>query len=780
MDGTPRISLALAIHNHQPIGNFGWVLESVFDHAYRPLVDLLERHPRVRLSLHYSGPLLQWLQAERPAFVDSVLGLVARGQVELIGGGWYEPVLASLPDRDRSAQLNRMSDELERMTGRRPAGAWLAERVWEPSLPTSLVDAGHAWTIVDDAHLRAASIPNEEHWAPYTTDDQGRRLTVFGTEQGLRYLIPFRDVEEVIEHLRAHATPAGDRLGTMGDDGEKFGAWPTTFEHCWGHGQWMERFFDALEANADWLTTVTPTDWLALHPPAGRVYIPTSSYTEMTEWVLPPADSIEFGQLLQRAIDDGRPEARYLRGGFWRNFERRYREINDLHKQMLRASADVDALAPGATRDRALDHLLMGQSNDCYWHGLFGGVYITHMRLATFEHLIAAEDIARRQGGDEQPAGARLADLDLDGIEEALIETSGQVVAVKLDQGAGIGQWDIRAVRHALTAVLRRRPEASHARLIAATQSGQLQITEAPHDPVPTDSSVVGAVAAQSDTSPEREQLPEAAAVVDALVDARVDADAGADADADHVESIHEIVAAREPGLVELLVYDTYERRSGLVHLLDPKVTPDDFIHARFRQLGDFVDGPFELIELAPNRLVAARDGWFAGSDGPQAVRIVKTITLDGDRRAPGLGLDVRIENRSERTIDARLGIEWSLVLLGGGGNPSAFYEIAGERHTHDSTGRTSEPVIRSGNEWIGIALATSAVPAAYTWWAPIDTISNSEAGFERTYQGSSMLQTWPLHLEPGATWQVEVRQAVTTTRDRTAEEDAAAAGTAG
>jgi alpha-amylase/alpha-mannosidase (GH57 family) len=58
----PRISLALAIHNHQPVGNFGWVLAEVFEQAYQPMVDALERHPDVRLSLHYTGPLLDWLR----------------------------------------------------------------------------------------------------------------------------------------------------------------------------------------------------------------------------------------------------------------------------------------------------------------------------------------------------------------------------------------------------------------------------------------------------------------------------------------------------------------------------------------------------------------------------------------------------------------------------------------------------------------------------------------------------------------------------------------------
>ena len=60
----PRISLALTLHNHQPIGNFGWVLEEVFEQAYKPMVEALGRHPKVRVGLHYTGPLLEWLRAE--------------------------------------------------------------------------------------------------------------------------------------------------------------------------------------------------------------------------------------------------------------------------------------------------------------------------------------------------------------------------------------------------------------------------------------------------------------------------------------------------------------------------------------------------------------------------------------------------------------------------------------------------------------------------------------------------------------------------------------------
>ncbi len=465
----PRISLALTFHNHQPVGNFGWVVAEAHERAYQPMLAALDRHPGVRVGLHYSGPLLDWLRAERPEFLARLRALVERDQVELLGGGYFEPVLASLPERDRRGQLAKMADAVEEIGGRRPRGAWLAERVWEPDVPTSLVAAGYGWTILDDNHFRAAAIPEDRLWGPYTTDDQGHLLAVFATEKGLRYRIPFGDVDEVIAYLRAHATEAGERLGTMGDDGEKLGSWPTTWEHCWGATRWVDRFFTALEANAGWLTTITPSDWLDRNRTIGRVYIPTASYAEMGEWALPPNETPVFANLLHRAEAAGAAEHRYLRGGFWRNFQVKYREVNDLHKQMLRTSAKVAAMPAGAARTAALDHLYQGQSNDCYWHGLFGGIYISHMRLATHEHLIAAEDAADTAARAAGTAvdGAREEDLDLDGVPEIALATAGQVVAIKPSEGGGIGSWDIRAVRHALASVLRRRPEASHESLVA-------------------------------------------------------------------------------------------------------------------------------------------------------------------------------------------------------------------------------------------------------------------------------------------------------------------------
>ena len=208
---TRRISLALVLHNHQPVGNFGHVIAQNHDTAYLPMIEALERHPGVRLGLHYTGPLLEWLRAERPETVERLAALHATRP----GGdrGWrLVRAGAGLPARARPgrASCGAWPPSCRRLFGERPRGAWLAERVWEPDVPTSLHDAGYAWTIVDDAHFRAAAIADDAMWGPYSTEDQGRRISVFGTEQGLRYRIPFGAVEDVIDHLRTNATEDGD------------------------------------------------------------------------------------------------------------------------------------------------------------------------------------------------------------------------------------------------------------------------------------------------------------------------------------------------------------------------------------------------------------------------------------------------------------------------------------------------------------------------------------------------------------------------------------------
>ena len=451
-------------------------------------------------------------------------------------------------------------------------------------------------------------------------------LRVFGTEQGLRYRIPFREVDEVIDYLRAHATEDGERVGTMGDDGEKFGAWPTTWEHCWGEGRWVDRFFEALEANADWLTTTTPVGLARGAPPIGRVYVPTGSYAEMGEWALPPDESRVFADRPPRRPGRGPARGALAARRVWRNFQVRYREINDLHKQMLRTSDAVAAMPGGPDRALALDHLYRGQSNDCYWHGLFGG----HLHRPHAARDVRAPDRGRGPGGHRGRHARR---------RRASRPRSGRA---------------------------RRRPAGGR-----RARSSRSTWTRAPGSAAGTSGRSGTRLPRSSAAGPEayHETLREQEAAM--AVECRPSDDLGPRRRPDGgPASIHERLATRSRVSPHGSTTTPYERRSGLVRFLAPAT------RRRTRGRRPRPSSSVTRSRRVRDRSARSRSGW---SRPGGAVRTPsgdcrgRRHQDDRPRRRPPLpdpGPDGRPSRTDRRRSTRGSGIEWTLTMLGGGANP--------------------------------------------------------------------------------------------------------------
>src|SRR3954463_3313846 len=128
------LDFLFAIHNHQPDGNFGHVFEQAYADCYHPLLVALSEAPHLKVTLHHTGPLLEWIEGNRPEYFELMREMVKRGQVELLGGRLFEPIPAGVAERGARGQIFMMSDFLEAKSGVRPEGMWLAERVWEPHL----------------------------------------------------------------------------------------------------------------------------------------------------------------------------------------------------------------------------------------------------------------------------------------------------------------------------------------------------------------------------------------------------------------------------------------------------------------------------------------------------------------------------------------------------------------------------------------------------------------------------------------------------------------------
>ena len=465
------IRFVFGLHLHQPVGNFDYVFQQHLEDVYQPLVDHIDRGGLLPAVLHISGPLLEWLDRHAPAYLDQLGRLASDGRLELLLAGFYEPVLASLPRDDRLEQIAWLRDALRRRLGVDAHGLWLTERVWEPELAADLADAGVRFVLVDDRHFLVTGFTSEQLHAPYWTEAGGKRVALFPIDERLRYLIPFRPPDETGAYLR-ELRDRGHRLAVLADDGEKFGGWPGTKDWVYQRG-WLDQFMAVIRTLVERGEVLLSTfaEALAEVPSGGLAYLPTASYREMESWSLPPQAALRLAHLEQE-LGEARmagPDGALVRGAHWRNFLVKYSESNRMHKKMLALSALCRGAGDPPEARRAIGR---AQCNDAYWHGVFGGLYLPHLREAVWRNLSEAEGRLRHgEGLDWQTA-----DFDGDGHAEVWVHSDRFSAVVSPWRGGAVEEYTVFGTGINYAAALTRRPEVYHITAVerheAAAQGG--------------------------------------------------------------------------------------------------------------------------------------------------------------------------------------------------------------------------------------------------------------------------------------------------------------------
>jgi alpha-amylase len=700
------INLIFGCHSHQPVGNFDFVFESAYELSYKPFIEVLERYPLVKCTLHYTGPLFDWFVAHRPEYMDRLRALVQQGQVEIMGGGYYEPLLCAIPERDAIAQIHRMQDFCEAQFGTRPRGMWLTERVWEPMMARTLARAGVEYTVLDDMHFKASGVKQEDLFGYYTTEDEGLQVKVFPIIEHLRYTIPFQQVARSIEFLRENATECGTRCAVIQDDGEKFGVWPHTHQSVYGEG-WLEEFFQALTDNREWLHCLRYEDYLASHKALGRTYITCASYREMMGWTLPTPMQRELNAL-EHELADAPHKLLYVRGGFWRNFLAKYPESNNMQKRMLRLSARVNALREHkkCVKDErfALAEKLLheGQCNCAYWHGVFGGLYLNHLRDALYNRIIAAGALLDElEHGDEEWVRCEVTDFDADGHDEVILENRHLGLYFSPSDGGTLFEIDYKPLALNVINSLARREEAYH------------------------DSLRTGSV-----------------------VLAGEDHGGGS-------KSIHDIVQVKEAGLEKLLVYDAYRRVTLRDHLMPGHVDVEALWANVQEELGTFATGEYAF-EAKKSKVTLSRSECVGESQTPITIR--KRVKLPKD--ASHFKIRYDLENSGDRPFSGVLAAEFVVNVLTGHAH-DRYVSAGGERLVPPETGAMGAhdalTDVAVTDEWKGLRFGLQWSTPARVYRFPLETVSQSEGGQERVYQATVLLVAWDIEVEAGQAVQFDL-----------------------
>jgi alpha-amylase len=573
------IRFVVCIHNHQPVGNFDHVIADSYDRAYRPFLDVVRAYPEFKFSLHTSGCLLEWVAENRAEYFDLLGTLVASGQVELVAGAMYEPIVPIWPAEQIADQIARHREFLRARFGVDARGFWLPERVWEPHLAKVLHDAGIGWVPLDDHMFLRAGLSADDLHGYYITEHEARTLAIFPVPQTLRYTIPFGKPAQSVAFLRALARRTPGTSATYADDGEKFGSWPGTHRHVYSR-RWLRRFIEALLKESSWLHLAHFQTVLEETAPTGRIYLPAGSYAEMAEWSeLGPGAS--KGRRRKAGAEPAEP-APVVHQGFWRNFLVKYPEANRLHKTVLAFAQAVDggsaAVQPAA---KARTHVLRAQCNCPYWHGVFGGLYLPHLRSAPYEQLGRARSLVPARRARVLPG-----DWDSDGKRDLLIVHP---------------QFDLHLVPArggALELVLQHDPPFNWGCTMTRRK-------EAYHDKI-----FAGARAAKGGTD---------------------------------VQTIHAPAAAKEKHLERHLVYDRYARASLLDHLLPASATLAKFQRSSHTELAPWILSSYAVKEQKADLVTLAHEGTVQSGRQQLAASLEKTVRLQSARPAFDVGYRLKI-----------------------------------------------------------------------------------------------------------------------------------------
>lgn len=708
-----KVKFLFGIHCHQPVGNFDHVFEEAYSKSYLPFIQAMDAHPRIKFSFHYSGILYDWFTGKHPDFIAHLNKLVGRGQAEVMTAGFYEPIIPLIPDDDKIGQINRSNEFIKETFGLAPRGLWLTERIWEPHLPKLLSKAGVEYVTVDDYHFISAGADPQKLGGYYVTEEEGDSLKIFPISKTLRYLIPFKMPAETIKYLQSIATEDGNVAAILADDGEKFGVWPGTHKWVYEEG-YLEKLLTLLEDNASWIDFTTFSEYLEEVPPLGRIYLPTGSYYEMMEWSLPTEAGKKLGRIADSLKHEGRFDeySQFFKGGFFRNFLVKYPEANNMHKKMLQVSQKLQTLKKGKSligeRERenrlreAEKELYLGQCNCAYWHGVFGGLYLNYLRDGIYEHLIKAEILLDKYArGKDNYADIAVTDFDKDGHDEVILSNNLINLYFAPNSGGSLFEIDYKPKCFNLTNTLARREEVYHDKIRAALN--QLNHHQA------------GAA------------------------------------------SIHEIAKVKEQGLDKALVYDWHRRVCLLDHFLAEGTDLEHFSQVKYFEAGDFIDQPYEFL---PHRrgneatLVMRRSGKVAGNP----IKLEKTISLCSKQSI--VEINYEITNQGSSAVKLHFGTEFNFSLLAGSA-PDRYYVINGEKPANpelEGTGISTEVrSVKLVDEWKGFVVLLELEERANFWRFPIKTVSQSESGFEKTYQSSVLFPNWEISLEPGGIWKTRI-----------------------
>ncbi len=410
------------------------------------------------------------------------------------------------------------------------------------------------------------------------------------------------------------------------------------------------------------------------------------------------------------------PEMLEWSGGFWRNYLVKYPEVNNMQKKMFYLSK----WAREIENTEAYEHVLASQCNDVYWHGVFGGVYIPSMKMALYRHMIEAERLLEKQShNNEMFLNKKVFDFNLDGHNEVIISSKFLGVYTTPYNGGTVFELDYKPKPFNLFATLARREESYHKTIKEKAKENESKESEIKKGEF------------RGSKTKEKEE---------------------------GITTIHHIEVLKEEDLKKFLNYDKWPNYSFRNYILPHDTNIDSFQRREAQQFGNFANGAYSF-QLIENGVKLNREERIFIQGNESFITIKKRYEIEKENSI--LKVNYLIENKGQTSLLSIFAVETFFSMLSGYDENAVRYYIPNvelEDKYMASYGEIKdigEVIIKNYLEGFNITLKFT--PEATVWRFPIETVSQSEAGMEITYQSSAVVPNWKLKLEPNQTFSAQI-----------------------
>ena len=395
-----KISLILGSHAKVPFGAESAEFEKIYFERLKPFISALYRYPRIQAVLHYSGVLLHWIERSHPELLMLIEDMISRRQVELLGGGFYEPILPIIPSQDKIGQTELLTTYLRKQFGRRPLGCWIPDFAWEQNLVSPLAACGIAYTFLSERQFESSGGGN----IPCICEDQGKLIIVFPVMQSLESALEEKSISAVLmayngDSLSIKPREKNSVISIFPEN--PYAAAGETSDCIWN------RFFEELSLCENFVDTALPGKILKNLSGLKKRYFP---------------DSNGSGGAPARGFIIDHPEAA------------------GIYSKMIFTNVLISQLRGDKSRKlTAREDIWKAQCGDLYCREGKTGLHNHMLRNAAYNALIKAE-IETREKGKFVPSLVDF-DFNFDGVDDWLFQDSRMNCYVQA-QGGGIFEID--------------------------------------------------------------------------------------------------------------------------------------------------------------------------------------------------------------------------------------------------------------------------------------------------------------------------------------------------